>query len=49
MFPPFAVIPIMDSGNEVFDLMFNFFFSLPFYFGLLALVPALVIRLVSRS
>lgn len=49
MFPAFSVIPIMNSGNEVFDLLFNFFFSLPLYFALLALVPAVCIRLLSRS
>lgn len=49
MFPAFAVIPIMDSGNQVFDLLFNFFFSLPLYFALLVLVPAVCIRIISRS
>lgn len=49
MFPDFIVLPIMNSGDQVANYMFNFFFSLPMWIGIVALIPALCIRILSRS
>ena len=44
-----TVFQLITTGNLVFDAYFNLCFNIIAYVGLLAVIPALCIKLVIRS